>query len=357
MPAHQTRFGAGVVRQATGNFLPALVAHGDHVAAREVAQHARDANRQQALALVTQLGHGASIDNDRSRQLQVIHHPALPRVMLGGGRQQHRAHRLARGQAQQRVRLAAPGDHRAGARGGRAARRQHLGQHATLADRGARTAGHRLQRRIARLHHRQQHRLRVLARVGAEQAALVGQDDQHIGFDQIGHQRAQRVVVAKFDLVVDHRVVLVDDRQHAVLEQRQQGGAGVQVTLAVGQVGVRQQHLRAGQAVFAQLGLVDLRQTHLADGGRGLQQVDVARPTRPAQPLHALGNGATGHHDHFAPIAHQRRQLAAPLADGALVQPAALVRDQAGAHLYHHALALAQALGNRLFKHHIGLWP
>ena len=61
-------------------------------------------------------------------------------------------------------------------------------------------------------------------------------------------------------------------------QQRQQGRARIQVALAVGQVGMRQQHLRAAQAVLAQLGLVHLHQTHLADRGGGLQLVQFLRP-------------------------------------------------------------------------------
>ena len=57
--------------------------------------------------------------------------------------------------------------------------------------------------------------LRVLARIGRIQAALIGEDHQHVGLDQVGHQRAQRVVVAELDFVGDDGVVLVDDRNDA----------------------------------------------------------------------------------------------------------------------------------------------
>jgi hypothetical protein len=104
----------------------------------------------------------------------------------------------------------------------RAPGRQDLGQHAALADAGAGAAGHALQRRVAGA--RLVHELgRGLARVGRVQALLVGQDHQQVGFDQVGHQRAQGVVVAHLDLVGDHGVVFVDDRQHVVFEQGQQG--------------------------------------------------------------------------------------------------------------------------------------
>jgi hypothetical protein len=46
---------------------------------------------------------------------------------------------------------------------------------------------------------------------------LVGEDDQRLGLDQVGDQRAEGVVVAELDLVGDDGVVLVDDRHDAQL--------------------------------------------------------------------------------------------------------------------------------------------
>ena len=131
------------------------------------------------------------------------------------------------------------------------------------------------------------------------QTFLVGQDDQHIGFNQVGHQGAQGVVVAKLDLIVDDRVVFIDHGQYAVLQQSEQSRAGVEVTLSVGQIGMREQDLGTAHAVFAQLGFVHLRQTHLAHGRSSLQGRHFARAGAPAQALHAFGNRTTGDHDHL----------------------------------------------------------
>jgi hypothetical protein len=60
---------------------------------------------------------------------------------------------------------------------------------------------------------------RIDARIGAEQARLIGEQHEHVRFDEVGHERAERVVVAEADLVGGHRVVLVDDRDHAQAEQ------------------------------------------------------------------------------------------------------------------------------------------
>ncbi|BEU66124.1 hypothetical protein MAFF301069_06790 [Ralstonia pseudosolanacearum] len=173
----------------------------------------------------------------------------------------------------------------------------------------------------------------MLARIGGVQATLIRQDDQRIAFDQVGDQRAQRIVVAELDLVGDDRVVLVDDRHHAEAQQGQQRRARVQVALAVSQITMRQQHLRRADTVPRELRFVHLGQAHLSDGGSGLQLVDLLRPPGPAQPLHAFGDGAGAHqHDLLAGRA-QRRDLRGPAGDGGLVEAAAVIGDQAGTDL------------------------
>ena len=189
-------------------------------------------------------------------------------------------------------------DDRRGAAAGCTPRRQYLGQHPARTHGAARATGHLLQRRVAGLHLEQQHRVRITSRVGREQAVLVRENDQPVGFDEVGHERAQRVVVPHLDLVGRHRVVLVDDRYHAQRQQRLQHGACVQVTPAVSQVFMGQQHLRGLDAVALEGVLVGLGNAHLTNGGRSLQLTHFPRPLLPAQPFHAFGNGTRGHqHD------------------------------------------------------------
>mmetsp|Transcript_53734 Transcript_53734/g.126549 ORF Transcript_53734/g.126549 Transcript_53734/m.126549 type:complete len:235 (-) Transcript_53734:393-1097(-) len=233
----------------------------------------------------------------------MVHHPLLACLQFGRGRTQRRANGLAGRKPQQHIGLSPPSDDRAGAATGCPLGCQDLGQHAAPADARARAARHALQLGITRLRVVDEARLRVLARVCRVQAALVGEDHQHIGLDEIGHQGPQRVVVAELDLVVDDGVVLVDDRQHTVGHQSQQRRAGIEVALTVRQVGMCEQHLGAVQAVGTKLAFVHLRQAHLADGRRRLQLVQFLGPRRPAQPLHALGDGAAGHHHQLPPLA------------------------------------------------------
>ena len=130
-----------------------------------------------------------------------------------------------------------------------------------------------------------------------------------------------------------------------MLQQCQQGRACIEVTLAVSQVGMGKQHLRAAHTMGAQLGFVHLRQAHLPHSGCRLQCGHLAGSRGPAQALHAFCNGAAGHHDDFLTRLRQLRQLAAPLANGGFVQASTLIGHQAGTHLDHDATRITQDRG------------
>ncbi len=76
--------------------------------------------------------------------------------------------------------------------------------------------------------------------VAIVKARAIGQDDQQVGLHQINHQPRQGVVVAEADLVGGHGVVLVHHRHDAEPQQGTQGAAGVQVTLTMAHIVVRQ---------------------------------------------------------------------------------------------------------------------
>ena len=123
---------------------------------------------------------------------------------------------------------------------------------------------------------------------------------KHVGFDKIGHEGAERVVVAEPYFVGRNGIVLVDDGNDAQAEERAQRGACVQVALAVCHVFMGKQNLRRDESVLAKAGLIGLDQAHLTDGRRGLQLVNRARPLLPAQPLHAFGDRAARYENHLA---------------------------------------------------------
>ena len=134
-------------------------------------------------------------------------------------------------------------DVRAGER--RAARRLDLARHAARADVALRRADERerLGRDVA------DDGDAVALRV--EQTVDVGEQHEDVGVDERRDHRGELVVVAELDLLDGDRVVLVEDRDRARLEQRRERRARVVGARAVGEVGVREEHLRDGEALAA----------------------------------------------------------------------------------------------------------
>ena len=135
----------------------------------------------------------------------------------------------------------------------------------------------------------------------------VGEQHEELGADQVRHEGGQAVVVAEADLLVGHRVVLVDDRDHAKVDQMAQGPARVQVLGAVHEVERRQQHLAGEEAVRLEAVLPEPHEAMLADGRDGLQHGRIRRPLFPAaQGRPAGGDGAGGDdHDGVTAVAHR----------------------------------------------------
>ncbi len=71
-----------------------------------------------------------------------------------------------------------------------------------------------------------QRRAYVHPGVGREQPGGVGQQDEQVGLEQVGHQGRQAVVVTEADLVVGHGVVLVDHGHDAQAQQDLAGSGG-----------------------------------------------------------------------------------------------------------------------------------
>src|SRR5574343_430187 len=323
----QACFAAAVVAQAAGDFLAVRTDAGDGGAPLEFTLDCDNADRQQAFAAFQRID-CAGVQNQAAGQLQVVGQPLLAGGERRGLRDEQRADRFAGGKAGDWIDFAAAGDGGVGATPGGALCGNNLGDHAAGADPGAGASGHRFERGVAGGGFGDQRGVRVLARVGSVEADLVSQDDQRIGFDQVGNQGAQRVVVAKLDLIGDHRVVFVDDRHDTEFEQGGQRRAGVQVALAVGQVVVGEQDLLGVQAVLVEGGLVGFDQSGLADGGGGLLFMNGFRAAAPAQALYAAGDGTGGNDDDFLALLAQEGDLACPVTDGGEIEAAPVVGDE-----------------------------
>ena len=118
-----------------------------------------------------------------------------------------------------------------------------------------------------------------------------GQQHQQRRLQQVGHHGGQVVVVAELDLGDADGVVLVDDRQHVPLEQREDGVADVEVAGAAVEVAGGQQDLGGVDAVLVEALLVGPHQEALADGGAGLKVAQVGGPLAQAEPADAGADG------------------------------------------------------------------
>ena len=102
----------------------------------------------------------------------------------------------------------------------------------------------------------------------------VGEQNEQLGREQDRHLRGEEVVVTERDLIGRGRVVLVDHRHDAPVQELAQRLAGVQVVGAGAHVEEREQHLSGRDVTRAQQLVVDLIQLALTDGARGLELVD-----------------------------------------------------------------------------------
>lgn len=92
----------------------------------------------------------------------------------------------------------------------------------------------------------------IAAWVGGVEAVLIGEEHQQVGFDDIGDQGGEVVVIAQADFLGADGVVFVDDRHHAVLDEGFEGVARVEVAAAVGEVLAGEQHLPDRDVVVAE---------------------------------------------------------------------------------------------------------
>ena len=157
----------------------------------------------------------------------------------------------------------------------------------------------------------------------------VGEQHEQVGADEHRDLRREEVVVAEGDLVGRRRVVLVDDRQHAPLEQLAERLARVEVVRPRAHVEERQQHLRARDPAVAQQLVVDAVELALPDGARGLQLLDRPRPDRQVHHPHpARDRAARDEHD-VVTLRVARRRLGADALDDVGAQLAGVLGDDA----------------------------
>ena len=112
-------------------------------------------------------------------------------------------------------------------------------------------------------------RVRVATRIAGIETVGRREQDQQVGVDELRDQGRQGVVVAKPQLLRRHHVVLVRDRQHALVQQAGEGVARVEKPVARGQVGAGHQGQRHGDVVRREHGAVAGDERRLSHGGQG----------------------------------------------------------------------------------------
>ena len=162
-----------------------------------------------------------------------------------------------------------------------------------------------------------------------EEALHVGEEKEQIGLDERRDHRRELIVVAELDLLDSDRVVLVDDRHRAGLEQRREGVARVVGAGAIGEIGVGEQHLRDGDADLAEGVLVALHEHALPRGGGGLEPGHVLRARLQAELRHPERDRAAGDDDDAALGRARRRDLGGEAIPG-------VARERFRSDLDHH---------------------
>ena len=157
----------------------------------------------------------------------MIGEPLLARRERRRLRGEQGAHGFSGRYPDQHIGLVPRGDHGLRSRAGGALGSEYLGEHAALGDGGAGSARYFFEPWLAGQRFAHQRGLRIASGIVGVKPLLVGEDDQTVGFDEIGHQRGERVVIAEPDFVGNDGVVFVDHGDDPESEQRQQGGAGI----------------------------------------------------------------------------------------------------------------------------------
>ena len=280
---------------------------------------------------------GALVDDGLAGDAQVVGEPLLPRMQNARRGDELRADRFALGEAHEHVILPARRDDRARPRSGRALGGEDLRNHAALREGRRGAARHALERGVARRRLGDEFGVGILSGILRVETALIGEDHEHVRFDEVRHEGAERVVVPHLDFARRDRVVFIDDRNDAEAKELDEGHAGVEILLAVREVGVGEEHLRGADAVLAEVPLVGLHEPHLAHGRGRLQFVEAPRSLFPAEPQHPFGDGPRTHQDDFLAHLLERGDLARPTGERRVVEAAAVVRDERAADLHHDA--------------------
>ena len=321
-----------IVDQATGDDRAVLAGQADRIARLERPVDAGDASRQQGGPALHDGGYRPGVERQGAPRDGRVRQPQQPGRGTQPGRREVRPGLLPR----QRLRRAPGGrEHGRDARLRRDQCRVDLGghppgPHATGSDLACLDAV-----QVLRGAHLSDLRGTALAGIPVVQAIHVGQQDQRVRPGDVGDERRETVVVAEPDLVGGHRVVLVDDRDHAQFQQSLQGALRVAVMAAPHDVIGGQQHLSGADAMQGEGSRVPGDQQPLPDARRRLLGGEVPGPLAQPQRGQSGRDRTRGHQEHLPAIVHPVRERRDQRGDACLVDGTAVRRQRGRADLDH----------------------
>ena len=271
----------------------------------------------------------ALVDDSLPRNAQMIGEPLLPSMENARRGDKLRSDRFAFGEAHEHVFLASRRDDRTRTRAGRALGGENLRDHAPLRKSRGGAARHRLRDELG---------VGILAGILRVEAALVREDHENVRFDEVRDEGAERVVVAHLDFTRCDRVVFIDDRNDAETKEFDEGHSGVEVLLAVREIGVGEKHLRGADSVLTEVPFVGLHEPHLSHGCGRLQFVESSRALFPTEPKHSFCHGSRTYQNDFLAHFLESGDLAGPTGERRIVESPPVVRDERAADFHHDAV-------------------
>lgn len=146
--------------------------------------------------------------------------------------------------------------------------------------------------------------LRNLARAPLMRWAVVetinvGEQDEALSVHQVGDERRQPVIVTDPDLIRRDRVVLINDRYDAEIEQGFQRSLSIAVMASPRHVISGKQYLPDGESMSIEGGGVSGEQESLTHAGRGLLGRKISRSSAEAEVGESGRDRAAGNNDHL----------------------------------------------------------
>ena len=137
-------------------------------------------------------------------------------------------------------------------------------------------------------------------------AVDVAEQDEQVGAPENRRLGAQVVVVADAELLDRNRVVLVYDRHHALVHQREERVADIERAVVVLKVVAREQKLPDVDAVLVERLSPAVDKLHLPDGAERLPVMDVLAPSPAADGAKPAHLCARRHDDNLLSLRDER---------------------------------------------------